>query len=414
MPIGHTLVLWCSLLAAALAAFPSFSNARGEMETLAQDNAAFALDLYDQLRTDEGNLFFSPHGISTALAMTYGGAREETQAQMKEALRFSLEETALHKAFSALETRLNALQETGDVELLAANSLWPQEGALLDAYLSLIETHYNAAVEPVDYTGASSRKRVRKRINAWVEGKTRDKIQDLIPKGILDALTRLVLVNAIYFKGNWTLPFDETATSEAPFHTTPESRVAVPMMHQKETFRYGEIEGRLQLLELPYGERGDLSMLIVLPETIDGCGGVEAGLDPDTLSDWRRRLRRKKVEVYLPKFKISDEFRLDKILRNMGMTDAFDPQKANFAGMDGRPDRLYITAAIHKAYVDVNEKGTEAAAATAVVVGARSVMAPEPPPVFRADHPFLFFIQENKTGAVLFMGRVADPTAEAD
>ena len=412
MPTGHAIVLWCSLLAAALAAFPSFSNARGEMETLAQDNAAFALDLYDHLRTDEGNLFFSPHGISTALAMTYAGAREETRAQMQAALRFSLEGTALHKAFSALDTRLNALQDSGDVELLAANSLWPQEGALLDAYLSLIETHYDAVVEPVDYTEASSRKRARKRINAWVEQKTREKIRDLVPKGVLDALTRLVLVNAIYFKGSWTLPFDETATSEAPFHTTPDSRVAVPMMHRKETFRYGEIGGRLQLLELPYGN-GDLSMLIVLPETIDGCGGVEAGLDPDALSNWRKRLRRKKVEVYLPRFKISDGFRLDKILRNMGMTDAFDPQKADFAGMDGRPDRLYITAAIHKAYVDVNEKGTEAAAATAVMVGGKALMPPEPPPVFRADHPFLFLIQENKTGAVLFMGRVADPTAEA-
>ncbi len=410
---GLNAIRWCTIIAAALMVIPGESHAQENGRTLAQDNTAFALDLYHQLRSDDGNLFFSPHSISTALAMTYAGAREETRAQMKEALRFSLEGTALHKAFSALETRLNALQDSGDVELLAANSLWPQEGALLDAYLSLVETHYTAAVEPVNYTEASSREAARKRINRWVERKTREKIRNLIPRGILDELTRLVLVNAIYFKGNWRLPFDETATSEAPFHTTPESRIAVPMMHQKETFRYGEIEGRLQLLELPYGN-GDLSMLIVLPETIDGYAGVEADLDPEALLNWRHRLRRKEVDVYLPKFQISDEFRLDTPLKALGMTDAFYAQQANFAGMDGRPDRLYITAAIHKAYVEVNEKGTEAAAATAVMVGAKALMMPEPPPVFRADRPFLFLIQERTTGAVLFMGRVVDPMADND
>lgn len=406
---GHNLILWCGLIAAALAVMPAFSHAEGDMQTLSRDNAAFALDLYDQLREEEGNLFFSPHSISTALAMTSAGAREETREQMEKTLRFSLEGMAVHKAFSALNTRLNSLQDSGEVELLAANSLWPQEGEILDDYLTLIETCYDAVVETVDYKDPASREAARKRINQWVEDRTRDKIRDLVPEGVLDALTRLVLVNAVYFKGVWSLPFMEDATTAAPFFATPETQVEVPMMRQKARFGYAKI-GDLQVLELPYGE-GDLSMIVALPLKIDGLDQLETRLDLGSLSEWRKRMRPQKVDVFLPKFKMSDQFRLNTVLKQLGMTAAFSPEKANFAGIDGRPDRLYIAAALHKAFVEVNEAGTEAAAATAVVVGARSLAPPEEVPVFRADHPFLFLIQEKQTGSILFMGRVEDPSA---
>jgi serpin B len=316
---------------------------------------------------------------------------------------------AIHKAFSALEARLNALQEAEGVALLSANSLWPQKGEILDDYLALIENHYDALVEPVDYTDDDAREAARERINSWVADRTREKIQDLAPPGILDALTQLVLVNAVYFKGDWSMPFEEAATAEAPFHLTTESQISVPMMQQEDRFGYAETED-LQILELPYGN-GDLSMLLVLPRDIGGLEALEARLDIDALSLWRMRMRRQKVKVHLPRFKLSDAFRLDETLKGMGMTAPFSPEKANFAGIDGHEDRLYITAALHKAFVEVNEAGTEAAAATAVVVGARSIALPEAVPVFRADHPFLFLIQEKQTGAVLFMGRVADPAA---
>lgn len=408
MPIGAKYLAWIGVAAALAAGSPGNGDAQTDMKTLARDNAAFAFDLYEELREQEGNLFFSPHSISTALAMTLAGAREETRAQMEQTLRLSLDPPKLHQAFSALESRLNAIQNSGAIQLQTANSLWPQADALLSDFLALIETYYNAAVEPVDYTDDSRREQARKRINDWVAARTADKIRDLIPDGVLDSLTRLVLVNAIYFKGDWAFPFKETATTDAPFHPAPGKAVSAPFMQQQERFGYAETDD-LQLLELPYGD-GALSMLVALPKAGDGLQKLEGGLSADRLQDWRGRLRREKVEVHLPRFKIESGFRLNSALQDMGMTDAFNPDKANFAGMDGNPNWLYITAALHKAFVEVNESGTEAAAATAVVVGARSIAMPAPVPVFRADHPFLFLIQEKETGAVLFMGRVVDPT----
>lgn len=396
-------VLLCMVIGLTCTHAKTFAGEKMDDEILVKDNAAFAVDLYHQLGTSGGNIFFSPYSISTALAMTYAGARGDTETQMAEALRFSLPHRKLHPAFREIAAALDAIEKKGNVQLNVANSLWPQQGyPFLEAYLSLLKTSYGASVTALDYAGSSEA--ARKTINQWVEDKTRNKIQDLIQPGILSAMTRLVLVNAIYFKGKWDRQFAEQLTREAAFYTSPGQSVQVPMMTQKHKFGYAR-SGGLQILELPYAG-GELSMLILLPDAIDGLRQIEDGLALSEINRWKALLHKQEVIVFLPRFKATSLFRLDQTLQSMGMVDAFGA-RANFQGMDGRPG-LSISAVLHKAYVEVNEEGTEAAAATAVIL--KRTSAPSAPPtVFRADHPFLFFIQENRTGAILFMGRLNDP-----
>jgi serine protease inhibitor len=372
------------------------SEARPTLDSVVRGNVAFALDLYRELQEGEGNLFFSPHSISTALAMSYAGARGNTASQMARTLHFGLDQEHLHRAFAALEARLKSVP----------NSLWPQAGyAFLQEYVALIQEHYGVMITSVDYVNDAEA--APERINTWVAERTEDKIQDLIPQGILDALTRLVLVNAIYFKGNWANQFDQASTQDAPFQVTAAEKVLVPMMAQEAEFGYAEWDG-LQALEVPYVGDG-LSMFVLLPGEVDGLGQLEATLTLENLDRWTTNLRKRKVRVFLPKFKMTSQFTLNNTLIAMGMADAFDMGKADFSGMDGRKTWLYIAAAIHKAFIDVNEEGTEAAAATAVIMGVRSM--PLPPPTFRADHPFLFLVRENSTGSILFLGRMADPSS---
>ena len=246
----------------------------------------------------------------------------------------------------------------------------------------------------------------RQMINRWVEDNTQDKIKNLIQPGILDALTRLVLVNAIYFKGNWASQFKASQTKDASFFTSPGKSIQTPMMIQKQKFRYAELKS-LKILELPYAGN-ELSMLVLLPKEFDGLEQLESVLSIEALAQWNSCLNKREVLVFLPRFKMTSQFRLDKTLVSMGMVDAFCDRKANFGGMDGRPNWLYIAAVIHKAFVEANEEGTEAAAATAVVM--KELALPAPSPLFRADHPFLFLICENQTGGILFMGRMSDPS----
>ena len=235
-----------------------------------------------------------------------------------------------------------------------------------------------------------------------------DKIRDLIPPGVLDALTRLVLTNAIYFKGDWLHPFKESATSGAPFWISSDRSIPAPMMQQTESFRYGESD-LCQVLELPYA--GDaLSMFVLLPRERDGLRGLEEALTHEALVERTTALARRQVAVTLPKFKLTCQFSLAEVLRKMGMVDAFSVEAADFSGMTGRKD-LYVSAVIHKAFVDVHEEGTEAAAATAVVMSLTAM--PQRPVTFRADHPFLLLIQHKPSGSILFMGRVADPVGDA-
>ncbi len=370
------------------------------VEAVVQGNTGFALDLYQRLRAAEGNLFFSPYSISTALAMAYAGARGNTEAQMAQVLRFPPGQERLHPAFALLEAKLDEIGRKGHVQMRVANALWPKEGyALLEAFLALTKQYYGVLIRAVDYGQAEA---ARRTINGWVEDKTQRKIKDIIPPGLLDELTRLILVNAIYFKGDWASQFDRKRTRRAPFSVKPDEQVRVPMMSQQSAFRHGQDDG-LQVLELPYAG-GDLSMLVLLPRAIDGLAALEAHLTVENLDRWTRGLIRSDVQVFLPRFEMTCAFGLGDTLMSMGMVDAFGD--ADFSGMDGTRS-LYIGAVLHKAFVAVNEEGTEAAAATAVVM--RTMAVASPVLTFRADHPFLFLIRENSTGSVLFVGRVTNP-----
>ncbi len=377
-----------------------------DVGALVLGNTAFALDIYTQLKAQDGNLFFSPYSISSALSMTYAGARGETAAQMEKVLHFAPESGETHAAFEALQERLEAVQAQGAVQLAVANSLWPQKDyPFLPEFLEMVKARYDAGITPLDFAGDTEGARTT--INGWVEEKTREKIRDLIAQGNLDPLTRLVLVNAIYFKGSWASRFDAARTEEADFHVAVDSTVKVPMMAQTRKYSYAEMDDG-QVLKLPY-EGGDLSMLVVLPREKDGLAALEAGLSLERLAEWTSQLAEREVRVLLPKFKLTwGAAELNRNLMALGMTDAFDDKRADFSGMDGRMGWLYIGLVLHKAFVEVNEEGTEAAAATAVVMKYRSIS--KPPPEFRADHPFLFLIQEEETGAILFLGRVADPS----
>ena len=391
---------------------------------IVEGNNKFALELYAKLRAREGNLFFSPYSISTALAMTYAGARGQTEAQMARVLHFPTvtkliggpdgglmalpgwERERFARAFGRIIKELNARGEKGGYELSVANALWGQKGyGFLEDFLELIKTNYDGRLSEVDFAKATEA--ARKTINTWVEKKTRNKIKDLIPKGVLNQLTRLVLTNAIYFKGNWASQFKKDRTQDAPFTLAGGEKVDVPMMNQTAEFNYMETED-FQGLELPYVD-DELSMIILLPKRVDGLAEFEKTLTLKNLSKWLARLRKRKVIVSVPKFKMTSQFRLADVLKAMGMTDAFVPDVADFSRMNGKRD-LFIWAVIHKAYVDVNEEGTEAAAATGVVVGITSVM-PGRIPVFRADHPFLFLIRDNHSGSILFIGRAMNPKA---
>jgi serpin B len=343
--------------------------------------------------------------------MALGGARDATAVQMAETLHLSLPPDILHPAFAELATLLHT-DATPGYTIQVANRLWGQQGyGFLPAYLTLTRQHYGAELAEVDFENALEEARTR--INAWVARQTEDKIQHLVAPGMLHRLTRLVLTNAIYFKGAWTHPFHEQGTRATPFYRASATPVDVPMMCQTDSFLYAHLktrrDGALQLLAMPYGAEEDLSMIILLPDARDGLSDLEARLQPGTLHAWIAGLHRQKVQVLLPRFTMTATFDLTKTLRHMGMVLPFSPdEEAGFAGMSDH-ENLFISSVIHKAFVDVHEAGTEAAAATFTgMVGAAANY--KPPPVFRADHPFIFLIRDNRTGSLLFLGRVTDPT----
>jgi len=366
-----------------------------------QGNNAFALELYQRLRGTEGNLFFSPYSISTALGMTYAGARTTTQTQMAQALHFTMEPERLHPAFAQLSADLEDAGRLGQIQVKIANALWPRrDSKFLKPFLSLVKKYYRVKITPLDFVDEPA---ARRAINDWVEARTENRIKDLITEGALDSATRLVLVNAIYFKGAWADEFDPRLTADAPFQIAPDVQVQVPMMNRKQHYRYAENE-LFQALELPYAGRR-LSMLALLPVEVDGLSKLEESLKLETLETWLEDLNESEVNVTLPKFELSFPFQMNEFLISMGMTDAFT-ERADFSGMDGGRD-LYIGAALHKAFVAVNEQGTEAAAATAVIMRTKAMAISSI--LFRADHPFLFLIRDNASGSILFMGRLVKP-----
>ena len=398
-----------AMLAALLVGGASWASGAERLTRSAFDDAeavkwdtAFALDLYGALRGAEGNLFFSPMSIHAALGMTYAGARGETAAEMAGVLHLPREQKRAHAALGTLLKRLNEIGTAKGCQLSIANALWGHSGyAFLDDFLKVVRDNYGAGLRQVDFVGATEA--ARRTINGWVEKKTRDKIKELLKRGDVDAATRLVLTNAIYFKGDWADQFEKKYTKDAPFTVSGNRKITVPMMHKTADFRYMSAE-QFQALEMSY-EGDALSMVIFLPRKPDGLERFEKSLTPENLGRWVKSLRKREVAVYLPRFKMTARFEMSRTLSGMGMPLAFGG-RADFSGMDGTKG-LFISKVIHKAFVDVNEEGTEAAAATAVVMALKGV--PEPPPVFRADHPFIFLIRDKTTGSILFLGRLVNP-----
>ena len=379
-----------------------------DVQTLTAGNLAFALDLFHELRRTDGNLFFSPHSISTALAMTYAGARGETAAEMARVLHFTLPAEQLFPAFNALDLALQPGQpkeKEQPLELQGANALWGQQGyTFRSEFLDLLAQNYGAGMRLVDFKTAPEA--ARQAINQWVSEQTKNRIQDLIAPGVIDTLTRLVLVNAIYFKGGWLYPFDPPATQEAPFTRLDGSQVNVPSMiwPKAETVRYAQGAG-YQLVELPY-QGGNAVMTILLPDA-GQFAAFEEKLTAAQLTTLLSSLSPQAVKVAMPRFRNESAFDLTQTLGKLGMSTALS-DAADFSGMTGQRD-LFISAVVHKAFVEVNENGTEAAAATAAIVGLTAAPAQQPLEV-KIDRPFIYLIRDTQTGAVLFVGLMLDPT----
>jgi len=380
-----------------------------DLGDLVGGNSAFAFYLYQALREEEGNLFYSPHSISLALAMTYAGARGETELQMADTLHFTLSQDQLHNAFNGLDLELTARGEGAEgkdgegFRLNIVNEIWGQRDyKFLGEFLDVLAENYGAGLRLLDFINAPEEARIT--INDWVSDQTEGRIEDLIPQGVIDALTRLVLTNAIYFNAAWLNPFDEDTTGDGSFYLLDGSDVTVPMMRQTESFGYAEGEG-YQAVELLY-DGSELSMVILLPER-GHFEEFEASLSAERVDSIIGDLEDEHVALTLPKFEFESEFSLVDALAAMGMPIAFSGA-ADFSGMTGTRE-LFIGEVLHKAFVSVDEAGTEAAAATAVVMELTAI--PEEPVEVTVDRPFVFLIRDIETGALLFVGRVANPLA---
>jgi serpin B len=383
---------------------PGATAPEGSVASVVTGNNNFAFDVYRALSSREDqkgkNLFLSPFSISSALAMTYAGARSETEAQMARVMHFELKQSRLHPAFSALLARMQGKE---GYQLSIANALWPQkEYPFRDDFMRTGTVSYQGGIQALDYQ--TNTEGSRQIINQWVEQKTQDKIKELIPPGALNQLTRLVLTNAIYFKGKWDKQLNTANTAPVVFWLNGTETVMVPMMSQTERVSYFQND-TLQMLELPYAGK-ELSMVVLLPERNLRIGNLELMLSATTVERWMSSMTQQEVRVNLPRFKTTCSYDLSSELIKMGMTDAFNPSKADFSAMTAK-DSLYISQVLHKTFVEVNEEGTEAAAATAVVVRVRGTT-----PLgyqFRADRPFIYLIRDRTTGCILFLGRVMNP-----
>jgi serpin B len=389
------------------------SSADASESVVVAANNRFAEDLYQQFAHDPqytgSNIFFSPFSLSSALAITYEGARGTTADEIRSVFNFPSDNTTLREGFSHVNAGINSRNAL--YNLSTANALWAENNyPFLRDYIRTAGQWYSANVTNLDFIGQPEAS--RQTINTWVANRTNDKIQNLLPSGSIDAATRLVITNAVYFKGAWVKQFDANDTQDADFNISPQKTVSVKMMQRTDesaVYPYAETSD-LQVLSMPYasGNGSGLSMIVLLPKN-DSLVAAENALDPQNLSALEQSFSSRRVMVYFPKFKLDAQYQLSGTLAAMGMPTAFTGS-ADFSGMDGNRD-LYISDVVHKAYIDVNEEGTEAAAATGVVFWA-SAIGPgneEPIPVFRADHPFLFLIQDNDSGAIIFAGRIDNP-----
>lgn len=366
---------------------------------------AIAFKFYAAEAQKPGNVFFSPYSMYTAFAMAYEGAAGSTAREIASVFSFPAKTKDLRADLDAIKKDLARASQ--DAEFVQANSFWAQKDfKFLPSYLKTLRSAYGADAMQTDFLGQTEA--ARRGINAWTENKTRGKIRELFPQGSLDQLTRLVLVNAVYFKGRWQAPFKKEMTSEADFTLDGGTKTRVHMMGAPGTreAQYGET-GELQALRLPYAG-GGLSMLVLLPKEGRTLADLQRSFSPEKLEEIRKVLYNQKVKVFLPRFKFSSGYKLNGALAGLGMPEAFT-DKADFSGME-KGKRLYIQTAFHKAFVEVSEEGTEAAAATGVAMGLKSMVMDFA--VFRADRPFMFFIEDPKSGLVLFMGRMENPAAQ--
>jgi serine protease inhibitor len=437
MKIGWGLLLCVSLLLSRPLGAQTAAALSTDERRVIEGSNAFAVDLYKQLCTKAGNLFFSPVSISTALAMAYAGARGTTAIEMAKTCHFELEQERLHAAMGSLLRRMRDGQGTD--EFYESNGLWLQKDfAFRDEFLKLTQHNYDATMEPVDFIHAKGEARAA--INERVEKQTSGKIKDLLPSGAVSEDTRLILTNAIYFKGGWSLPFEQNKTKSEDFQITQTQKVRVPFMHidgDNTHFKYLETDS-FQALAMPYRDSrhavstpivaatnttvavdemaeprdSDLSMIIFLPKSNEPLARFEESLTDANMTGWLAKLQGdyRVIFLSLPKFKATLEFDLGQALRRMGAPQMFS-STADFSGMTAEKN-LAVSAIRHKAYVSVDEKGTEAAAGSAMTFSLNST-APTPPPIhFRADHPFVFLIRDNRSGSILFLGRVSDPSTE--
>jgi serpin B len=383
----------------------------GDLNRLVEGNTAFALDFYHAVKEQQGNFIFSPHSISVAFAMTYAGARNNTEIQMARTLNFNLPRERLHAAFNALDLALNSRGEGGensegtDFKLNIVNAAWTQEGyPFLQYFLDLLAVNYGAGMNILDFV--SDPENSRQTINNWVAQQTEDKIKELLPPGAIDGLTRLVLTNAIYFYGAWAIPFDEYLTEIGNFYLTDGDVVWVPMMSHFQG--NGEIFSAVVLdgytaVELPYKGK-EISMLILVPDR-GRFFDIEQALDANLIDETVKSLTPWGLRLEMPKFKYESKFELKGALSQMGMPEAFDPNYADFTGMTALRE-LVIQEAYHQGFISVDEKGTEAAAATAVVIALTGAGTPL---TLTIDRPFIYLIRDIQTNAILFMGRVMNP-----
>jgi len=409
------LLLISLILAAGIgSAQPGFAQppASPGLATLVDANSAFALNLYKQLAAEKANvnqnLFFSPYSMSAALCMTLAGAKGQTADEMRATLGMS---NISGQDAASLFGQLNAAIKPADpkvCQLTVANALWGEKTfPFRKDFVDLIAKSYQGNLTNLDFISAPEPSRLR--INAWVEEETNQRIKDLLARGMIDPLTRLVLTNAIYFKGQWTEAFEKNKTKPMPFIISQGNIVQVPMMFKHETsIGYCKADS-LAVAQLPY-KGGELSMIVLLPDAPDGLPALEKQLTVGQLRQWISNVKTQGVNLYLPRFTMTRDYSMKKPLQTLGMKQAFVPGGADFTGLSDAPDakELFVSAVVHKAFVEVNEEGTEAAAATGVVM--KTVSAPSAPvPTFRADHPFLFLIRHDKTGEILFLGRVHQP-----
>ena len=363
----------------------------------------FVFAFYSEIaeKDEESNIFFSPLSISTAFSMAYEGAKENTASEMQQVFGFESDDAKRQKAISELLSRFNHKDDWYNLQV--ANALWIKDGyKIKQDYLDAVKTHYSNTVDNVDFVTDDG----INKINSWVREKTNDKIENILVPGSTDELTRMVITNAVYFKGKWSSEFNPRNTSEKQFWTDNDNSVTVSMMKQPvDIYNYAKTEN-LQALELNY-LGGDISMVVLLPKDRDGIQSLEYSMDKKKFDVIKDSMTRQPLTVEIPKFEFETQYNLISPLQSLGLHDAFDENNADFQGITD--EQVYLAKAVHKAFVNVNEEGTEAAAITALVARATSG-PPEPVDDFVADHPFIFIIQEKETGEILFIGRVMDPT----